>query len=274
MTYAENLVIDDPLWSTTREEAWQQSKTEPLLASFLHTAVLNHTTLEQSLSFNLATKLAGAVLPDMSIRALIDEVLAKSPSIGEAVRADLQAVRERDPACKDYLTPLLYFKGFQALQAHRISHFLWQDERQAIALYLQSRISEVFAVDIHPAARIGKGLLIDHATSLVIGETAVVDDDVSILHEVTLGGTGKEGGDRHPKIRSGVLIGSGAKILGNIEVGHCARIASGSVVLENVPPCATVAGVPAKIVRQGTEGTHPAKDMDHSGCLCEHAVHL
>ena len=271
MSYAENLVIEDPMWSTVREEAWSEAKTEPLLASFLHTAVLNHVTLEQSLSFSLATKLAGAVLPDMSIRALIDEVLAKSPEIGDAVRADLLAVRERDPACKDYLTPLLYFKGFQALQAYRISHYLWNVERQSLASYLQSRISEVFAVDIHPAARIGQGILIDHATSLVIGETAIVDDDVSILHEVTLGGTGKEGGDRHPKIRSGVLIGSGAKILGNIEVGHCARIASGSVVLEDVPPCSTAAGVPAKIVKRQAEGTHPSKDMDQSGCLCEHA---
>lgn len=178
------------------------------------------------------------------------------------MRADIRAITERDPAATRFSEPLLYFKGFHALQTHRVAHWLWSEGRRELALFLQSRASEVFGVDIHPAARIGKGILVDHATGVVVGETAVVEDNVSILHEVTLGGTGKDCGDRHPKVRHGVLIGAGAKILGNVEVGEGAKIGAGSVVLEDVPAHATVAGVPAKVVGIA-EGDEPARTMDH-----------
>jgi serine O-acetyltransferase len=179
-----------------------------------------------------------------------------------AARADIVAVRERDPACHRYIDPVLFFKGFQAIMTHRVAHWLWREGRRDLALYLQMRMSEVFTVDIHPGARLGKGIMIDHAHAIVIGETAVVGDDVSMLHAVTLGGTGKEDGDRHPKIGNGVLIGAGAKILGNIKVGACSRIASGSVVLTDVPSCKTVAGVPARVV--GDAGcSSPSRSMDH-----------
>ena len=185
-----------------------------------------------------------------------------NPGIGQSIRADIRATRDRDPAAKGFSEPFLYFKGFHALQTHRVAHFLWHGGRQSLALFLQNRTSEVFGVDIHPAARVGNGILIDHATSVVIGETAVIEDNVSILHEVTLGGTGKADGDRHPKVRHGVLIGAGAKILGNVEVGRGAKVGAGSVVLEDVPPHCTVAGVPAQIV--GTPNVdEPALEMDH-----------
>lgn len=178
------------------------------------------------------------------------------------MRADIQAVNERDSACCSLVTPLLYFKGFHALQAYRIAHWLWRQGRKPLALFLQNRISSVFAVDIHPAARIGKGIMFDHATGIVIGETAVVEDNVSIMQSVTLGGTGKEAGDRHPKVRKGVLISAGAKILGNIEVGECAKVGAGSVVLKDVPPRSTVAGVPARIIGEN-RCLQPSRDMDH-----------
>jgi len=194
---------------------------------------------------------------------VIDEALASSPQIGEAIRADLRAVRERDPASTSFSHPFLYFKGFQALQSYRVAHWLWTEDRHSLALFLQNRISQVFAVDIHPAARIGHGILIDHGTGVVIGETAVVENDVSMLHDVTLGGTGKETGDRHPKVREGVLIGAGAKILGNVEIGNCSRIAAGSVVTHPVPANSTVAGNPARVV--GHAGcAEPARTMDQT----------
>ena len=252
----------DPLWQSIREEVARDVEREPVLASFLYATVLNHKSLEDALGFLLAGKLECAVLPAMLVRELIADAVEASPGIGQSIRADIRAIRERDPAAKRFSEPFLYFKGFHALQTHRVAHWLWQQDRQALALFLQNRSSEVFAVDIHPAARIGNGILIDHATGVVVGETAVIEDNVSILHEVTLGGTGNADGDRHPKVRHGVLIGAGAKILGNVEVGRGAKVGAGSVVLEDVPPHCTVAGVPARIVGC-PEVDEPALAMDH-----------
>ncbi|MFP4004935.1 MAG: serine O-acetyltransferase, partial [Alphaproteobacteria bacterium] len=238
----------DPVWERTRDEAQDFARQEPILASFYHATVLNHQRLEDALSFHLAQKLGCTEASPMSVREVFDEAFSDDAAIGEAIRADMVAVLERDPACFSFVQVLLYFKGFHALQSYRVAHWLWRNNRRPMALFLQSRISEKFAVDIHPAARVGRGIMMDHATGIVIGETAVVEDDVSMLHEVTLGGTGKETTERHPKIRRGVLIGAGAKILGDIEVGESARVASSSVVLEPVPAHCTVAGVPAKIV--------------------------
>ena len=224
--------------------------------------ILKHKNLDDALSFILASKLETETISSASMRELFDEALTNDPTIGESARADITAVCDRDPACPQYSLPLLYFKGFHALQSYRVAHYFWNAGRESLALFLQSHISESFAVDIHPAARIGRGILIDHATSVVIGETAVVEDDVSMLHEVTLGGTGKEVGDRHPKIRRGVLIGTGAKILGNVEVGEGAKIGAGSVVLADVPAHSTAAGVPATVIgRPHVEA--PALMMDH-----------
>lgn len=252
----------DPLWQSIREEVSREAEQEPILASFLHATVLNHKSLEDALGFVLAGKLECTVLPAMLVRELIGDAVEASPGIGQSIRADVRAIRDRDPAARRFCDPFLYYKGFHALQTHRVAHWLWNEGRQALALFLQNRTSEVFAVDIHPAARIGDGILIDHATGVVVGETAVIEDNVSILHEVTLGGTGKEVGDRHPKVRHGVLIGAGAKILGNVEVGRGAKVGAGSVVLEDVPAHCTVAGVPAEII--GCPDTdEPALEMDH-----------
>ncbi|HTP24836.1 MAG TPA: serine O-acetyltransferase [Anaeromyxobacteraceae bacterium] len=258
-----NLVADSEIWNRIREEAARDAEQEPMLASFLHTVVLNYQCLEDALSFILAEKLGSPTVGALTLRDLIAGVLSTDPGIGVAVRADLQAVVSRDPACRGYSVPLLFFKGFHSIQAYRIAHHCWTTERRALALYLQSRISEVFAVDIHPGARLGKGILFDHATSAVIGETAVIEDDFSMLHEVTLGGTGKQGGDRHPKIRRGVMIGAGAKVLGNVVIGEGAKIGAGSVVLHDVPPHSTVAGVPARQVGYPTHA-FPALEMDQS----------
>ncbi len=255
--------VEDEIWQGIRTEVIAQVESEPVLASFLHAVILNHQRLEDALSFHLAGKLENSVLPAMSIRELIDRALAADADIGTAIRADIRAVSERDPASRGYSQVLLYFKGFHALQLHRVAHWLWGQGREALALFLQSRCSEVLGVDIHPAARIGKGILIDHATSLVIGETAVVEDDVSMLHEVTLGGTGKDTGDRHPKVRQGVLIGAGAKILGNVEIGRCAKVGAGSVVLEDVPAHCTVVGVPAHVVVGCPNEALPSHEMNH-----------
>ncbi|MCP5150026.1 MAG: serine O-acetyltransferase [Ectothiorhodospiraceae bacterium] len=252
----------DPLWQTIRDEVAASAAAEPVLASFLHASVLNHKTLEDALGFILAGKLESPVLPAMLLRELIIDAMAADPQLGQRARADIRAVRERDPAAHRLSEPFMYFKGFHALQSHRVANWLWREGRHSLALFLQGRTSEVFAVDIHPAARIGQGIMIDHATSVVIGETAVVEDNVSILHEVTLGGTGKESGDRHPKVRRGVLIGAGAKILGNVEVGECSRVGAGSVVLANVPPRTTVAGVPAEVIGP-SDCMEPAREMDH-----------
>lgn len=252
----------DPVWQTIRQETEVEVKREPILASFLHATILNHSTLESALSFHLASKLDTHSAPALLLREVIDQAFASDPSIGEAVRSDIQAVRSRDSACSNTLTPFLYFKGFQALQAYRIAHWLWTQGRKPLALYLQNQISVAFAVDIHPAAKIGRGILLDHATGVVIGETAVVEDNVSMMQSVTLGGTGKEHGDRHPKVRKGVLISAGAKILGNIEIGEGAQIAAGSVVLKSVEPHTIVAGVPAKVVGKPSLD-QPSLGMDH-----------
>ena len=250
------------VWSSIREIALRHVDTEPTLASFLHATVLNHDRFEDAISFHLAGKLNSQMLSGMQFREIMDAAMMSDSAISQSVQADILAARERDPAVNCCLVPLLYLKGIHALVGYRISHWLWKDGRRLLAVHLQNRISENFGVDIHPAARIGKGIFVDHATSVVIGETAVIDDNVSMLHEVTLGGTGKVSGDRHPKVRSNVLIGAGAKILGDVEIGEGAKIGAGSVVLADVPPHSTVAGVPAVIVG------HPATDqpslhMDH-----------
>ncbi len=251
----------DPVWDRIKDDARAAIVSEPLMGGMVHTTVLHHPSLESALSYRIAMKLASDEMPAQILREIADAAFAQDPSIGEAGRADLVAVYERDPACHSLLQPLLFFKGFQAIQAYRIGHWLWRKNRKDMAYFIQARVSEVFGIDIHPNARIGKGLMIDHAHSIVIGETAVVGDNVSMLHSVTLGGTGKEDDDRHPKIGDGVLIGAGAKVLGNIRIGNCSRIAAGSVVLEEVPPCKTVAGVPARIV--GEAGcAQPALSMD------------
>lgn len=252
----------DRIWEIIRQEVTEDAKKEPMLASFLHAVILNHSSLEDALSYHLASKLESSTMPAIMLRDLIDEAFAKDPRIGIAIRADIEAVCCRDPACRGYSTPLLYFKGFLSLQSYRVGNYYWNNGRRALALYLQSRVSEVFAVDIHPAARIGSGVLIDHATSVVIGETAVVEDEVSMLHEVTLGGTGKETGDRHPKVRRGVLISAGAKILGNVEIGHGAKIGGGAVVLTDVPAHSTFVGVPAKMIGHPSTDL-PSLEMDH-----------
>ena len=251
----------DPVWARIREEAEDAIAQEPLLGGLVHSSVLHHKTLESALAYRISLKLASSEMPEQILREICDEAHETDPELAIAARADIVAVHDRDPACHRFVQPLLFFKGFQAIQAYRVAHWLWATGRQDMARLFQMRASEVFGVDIHPGARIGKGIMIDHAHSIVIGETAVVGDNVSMLHSVTLGGTGKEEEDRHPKIGDGVLIGAGAKVLGNIKVGHCSRIAAGSVVLAEVPPCKTVAGIPARVV--GEAGCdQPSMTMD------------
>ena len=251
----------DPVWSRVRVEAERTVEQEPVLGGVVHATVLHHPTLEQALAYRLAQKLASGEMSEQILREIADEAYREDPILGDAARTDMVAVIDRDPACHQLIQPLLYFKGFQAIQAYRVAHWLWEKGRRSMAYFLQMRISEAFGVDIHPAARMGKGIMIDHAHSIVIGETAIVGDNVSMLHSVTLGGTGKEDQQRHPTIGCGVLIGAGAKVLGNIRIGNCSRIAAGSVVLQDVPPEKTVAGVPARIV--GEAGcTQPSVSMD------------
>lgn len=238
----------DTFWKRLKLEAEQLVANERLLASYVHSCVLSHHNFETALSFILANKMQDDVMPALAISELFDQAYLLNPKMVEDAIADIQAVLDRDPAVDSILTVLLYFKGYQSIQTHRLAHYLWQQNRQPLALFVQSRNSESFGVDIHPGARIGQGVMFDHATGIVIGETAVVEDHVSILQSVTLGGTGNETGDRHPKIRQGVMIGAGAKILGNIEVGRGAKVGAGSVVLKNVREHVTVAGVPAKTV--------------------------
>jgi serine O-acetyltransferase len=258
----------DPVWHRIREEADAAIRAEPLMGGLIHSGVLHHPSFERALAYRLSFKLASPEMSEQILREIADAAHAADPSLGQAARADIVATFERDPACHRYLQPLLFFKGFQAVQAYRLGHWLWQTGRRDLAYFIQMRVSEVFGVDIHPAARIGRGIMIDHAHSIVIGETAVVGDNVSMLHSVTLGGTGKEHGDRHPKIGHGVLIGAGAKVLGNITIGACSRIAAGSVVLADVPPCKTVAGVPARIVGEaGCDQPAVAMDQQLKGCV-------
>jgi serine O-acetyltransferase len=251
----------DPVWTRIRREAETVALTEPELASFIYSSVLHHDTLETAVAHRIGERLDHADVSGELIRQAYADALEENPAIGEAFRADIVATFDRDPATNRFIEPLLFFKGFHAIQTHRLANWLWNKARKDFAFYLQSRASAVFQTDIHPAARIGRGIFLDHATGLVVGETAVIDDDVSMLHDVTLGGTGNEVGDRHPKIRHGVMIGAGAKILGNIEIGHCARIAAGSVVLKSVPNNKTVAGVPARVI--GEAGcAEPSRTMD------------
>jgi serine O-acetyltransferase len=253
--------VVDPVWTRIREEAETAIRQEPSLGGLMLTSLLHHETLEAAVVHRVASRLGHSSVPSDLIEQTFLEALQAEPAIGDAFRADIAAVVDRDPAVTRVIEPVLYFKGFHAIQTHRLAHWLWNRGRYDFALYLQSRSSEVFQTDINPAARIGRGIFLDHATGLVVGATAVIEDNVSMLQDVTLGGTGKVRGDRHPKIRQGVLIGAGAKVLGNIEVGQCARIAAGSVVLEPVPRNTTVAGVPARVV--GTAGcAEPARSMD------------
>lgn len=249
----------DAIWSQLHGEARAAIRDEPLLGALIHAGLLHHADLESALAYRFSLKLASGEMSEQFLREIADAAYRSAPDLGDAARADLMAVYDRDPATHRLLQPVLFFKGFQALQAYRMAHWLWQQQRHDLAYFVQMRCSECFGVDIHPAARIGTGVMIDHAHSIVIGETATVGNDVSMLHSVTLGGTGKEDGDRHPKIGDGVMIGAGAKVLGNIRVGHHSRIAAGSVVLHEVPACKTVAGVPARIV-----GDAGCPDPSHS----------
>lgn len=236
------------IWTTLRSEAEAAAGSERLLVSYLQETILGQRSLEAALSYTLSAKLKDDILPSVTLRDLFLEILEKDGRLRETVRVDLKAVRDRDPAANGYLTPFLFFKGFHALTSYRFANYLWYENRRTLALYLQSLVSKVFGVDIHPAATVGKGILIDHATGVVIGETAVIGNNVSLLHDVTLGGTGKERGDRHPKVGNNVLIAAGAKVLGNITIGEGAKIGAGSVVLRSVKPHCTVVGVPAKSI--------------------------
>jgi serine O-acetyltransferase len=251
----------DPIWSEIRADAEEIARREPAMASLVYSTVLGQSSLEEAVSDRISERLYHRDMSSEILRQAFAEAHASDPALGEALRVDIAAVVDRDPACNRAIEPVLYFKGFHAIQTHRLAHWLWRRGRRDFAYYLQSRASAVFQVDINPAVPLGKGLFFDHATDIVIGETAVIEDDVSILQGVTLGGTGKEIGDRHPKVRHGVLIGAGAKILGNIEIGHCSRVAAGSVVLHAVPPNTTVAGVPAKVVGSAP-CAEPSRAMD------------
>jgi serine O-acetyltransferase len=250
------------IWYELRQDAIVAASKEAFLSGYLKATILNYETMQNALAYNLAHKLGGPGLTAAVIEELCRHIIADEPDFSAKLVQDLRAVRERDPACRSYLQPFLYFKGFVALEASRVAHSLWKQGREILAFHLQNRISEILQVDIHPAACLGLGLFLDHATGIVIGETTVIGDRVSILQSVTLGGNGKERGNRHPKIGRGVLISVGAKILGNIRVGEEARIAAGSVVLNDVPAHTTVAGVPARIVR-GPACIEPAMAMDH-----------
>ncbi|SEM43731.1 serine O-acetyltransferase [Loktanella fryxellensis] len=255
------LISVDPVWQRIADEARHAIDASPAMGAMYHAGILQHDSFDAALAYRIAMKLASSEMPAQTIREIADDAYRADTSLTQAARADLVATMDRDPACHRFLQPLMFFKGYQAVQAYRLSHRLWTDGARDLAYFVQMRVSEVFGVDIHPAARIGKGLMIDHAHSIVVGETAVVGDNVSMLHSVTLGGTGKQEEQRHPTIRDGVLIGAGAKVLGNITIGHCSRIAAGSVVLHDVPPMKTVAGVPAKIV--GEAGcSQPALSMN------------
>ena len=255
------LTAIDPVWDQITTEARQAVSDEPLMGGFIHACILHHNSIERALSYRISAKLASNEMSMVMVRDVVDAAYAAEPKLIEAARADLAAIYERDPACHRLLQPILFFKGYQAVQSYRVAHYLFEQGQRDLAYFFQMRISEIYGVDIHPGATLGMGIMIDHAHSIVIGETAVVGDNVSMLHSVTLGGTGKEEEERHPKIEDGVLIGAGAKVLGNITVGRCSRVAAGSVVLTDIPACKTVAGVPAKIV--GEAGCdQPANDMN------------
>ena len=255
--------VSKKIWNILRSDAQAQIDADALLSGYLQCMVLKRDSLDDALAHMLSEKLSTFCVPTTVLRDIFDPALTAAPEIGDAAAADLEAISSRDPAALGMIEPFLHYKGFHALEAFRLSHWLWLQGRKPLALFLHHRIAEVFSVDIHPAARIGKGIFIDHATGVVIGETAVVGDNVSLLHEVTLGGTGKERGDRHPKVGNGVLIGAGAKILGNVRIGDGAKIGAGSVVLDHVPAHTTAAGVPARIVGH-PRSESPALSMDQS----------
>ncbi len=261
--HVEAEFASDEIWLTLRAEAERALASEPLLGKFLNPVLLDHGDFGSALTAILASRLTCGVLDRETLEGIIVDAFKNDDDIVEQARHDLVAFCQRDPACDRYSVPFLYYKGYQGLQLYRVGHWLWNHRQRELALYMQSRVSEVFGMDIHPAARIGQGILIDHATSIVIGETAVVGDNVSMLHEVTLGGTGKTTGDRHPKVQSGVLIGAGAKILGNVTIGKNAKVGAGSVVLGDVAESTTVAGVPAIPVGE-VHGKPPALEMDHN----------
>jgi serine O-acetyltransferase len=257
--------VEDPaaaIWGAVRREAEDQLESEPLLRDFFVRRVLSHSTLVDAIGYAIATSLECADLGREPLIEIATHVFARSPELGEIAASDIEACVARDPSCEGVLSPLLHYKGFLAIQAHRVAHHLWMERRRTLARVLQARAAEVFAVDIHPAARTGRALFIDHGTAVVVGETCVIDDNVSMLQGVTLGGTGKTQGDRHPKIREGVLLGAGAIVLGNIEVGAGSKVAAGSVVLHSVPPHCTVAGVPARPVGRPAADL-PAFEMTH-----------
>lgn len=260
-TAAHGIEQIDPVWFALRAEAAATQAAEPALSGLLASSVLTRASLEDAVVYRIASRLGSPALEGDAIRDIFLDALSSDREIGIALRHDLRAVRERDPACERFLDAVIHFKGFHALQTHRLSHWLWNAGRRDLALMLQSRSSEVFQTDIHPAARIGRGVFLDHATGFVAGETVVIEDDVSILQGVTLGGTGLVRADRHPKVRRGSLIGAGAQILGNVEIGAHSRVAAGSVVLHDVPACTTVAGVPARVVGAGG-CQEPAREMD------------
>ncbi|MDY8110764.1 serine O-acetyltransferase [Fulvimarina sp. 2208YS6-2-32] len=252
----------DPIWDSLRTEAMAMAKAEPTLAGFVYATILNQNSFEAALGHRIAQRMDHGDVPAYMISQAFEQMFADDRDISDIIRTDIQAVLDRDAACERYIEPLLYFKGFHALQTHRLAHWLWKRDRRDFALFLQSRSSSVFQCDINPAAQFGRGIFLDHSTGIVVGATAVVADDVSILQEVTLGGTGKEDGDRHPKVGKGVLLGAGAKVLGNIRIGECSKIAAGSVVLRDVPRYATVAGVPARVVSVRKGCQPPARVMD------------
>lgn len=261
----------DEMWQRIREECKRDADAEPTLASFLYSSILAHKTFEQAVAFVLANKLASPTLYSTQLKQIAEEVYAQDPSVIQAAMADLQAVVDRDPACDKYTQALLHFKGYQAVQSHRVAHHLWQRGRRALALMLQSRVSEAFHVDIHPAAKVGRGILLDHATGVVIGETASIGDNVSMLHHVTLGGSGIGSGVRHPQVGHGVLLGAGVTVLGPVTLGDGAKVGAGSVVVTNLEPHSVAVGVPARIVKRATP-VEPCDDMDQIGFLLDYVI--
>jgi len=257
--------VQQAIWQSMCDEAREASVQQPLMASFFHANILYHKGFTAAISFYLANKLGSKTVPAMQIQQVFHEALQSDAKLVESMLADLVAYRERDPVCDQYIIPFLYHKGFHAVQGYRIAHWLYQQGRRTLAAYFQSQISALLDMDIHPAAVLGGGLMVDHATGVVIGETTIIEENVSMLHAVTLGGSGNESGvQRHPTIRRGVLLSAGSKILGPVDVGEGAKIGAGSIVLEDVPAHATVVGVPARIVaRASASSPQPSFDMDH-----------
>lgn len=256
--------MENIVWNSICQKAKNLAQDEPSLRKTVESRVLQHNGILDCVATILADKLSDSYLSSQEIFGFISEAFTSSDDFLQLINADILAVEERDPACRSCLQVVLFSKGFQALEASRVGHWLFQADRYELAVCIQMRITEVFGVDIHPAAKIGKGIMIDHATGVVIGETAAVGDNVSLLHGVTLGGTGKVDGDRHPKIGNNVLIGAGALILGNITIGDCSKVGAGSVVLNDVQGYKIVAGVPAKIIAEVPRGNRPGCSMEHT----------